>query len=199
MEPGGTEQTEHQPPLGEMLEFSAEELALNRQGHLSPAQQARVKRSRRWGTVLSLVIAVVVVAFLVVLALHEIPQISNEKGSSSEVPLVAGVLALMALVAITGVFRSRRQFNRYASGRVATVEGVVKARVRRMRGNVGGIGAPYGGGVRYELTIGKTRFFVASRAVLDAFEPGRRYRGYYAGKGLISTLLSAEPAPTAAS
>ena len=56
----------------------------------------------------------------------------------------------------------------------------------------------YGGGVRYEVTIGGTRFFVASRAVLDAFDDGETYRGYFVGRGTMATLLSAEPVADAA-
>ncbi len=66
-----------------------------------------------------------------------------------------------------------------------------------MPGNVVDAGAPgvgYGGGIRHELTIGSVLFFVPGQAVLDAFQDGRPYRGYYVGRGVMNTLLSAEPA-----
>ncbi len=53
----------------------------------------------------------------------------------------------------------------------------------------------YGEGIRYELTVGTTTFFVAGQRVLDAFATGGVYRAYYAaggGHAVMNRLLSAE-------
>lgn len=82
-------------------------------------------------------------------------------------------------------------FSRWATAKVREVVGAASTRTRR---------APvapdpaYAGGVRYEVTIGKTTFLVRNQAVLDVFDNGGRYRAYYAPGGgrFANVLLSAE-------
>ena len=198
MEPGGLASTGDPQTLGEVLEFSVDELALNRDGHLSDAQRARVTRQRRVITLKGAVITLAVVAFLVVLGLVEVPHISSEKdpGSSSTALLVIGVLVFMGLVLFVGMFRVRRQMQRYTSGQVSSVEGVVSTRKHWVKGGLSATGVYMPGAYRYELTIGELMFLVDGPDVLDAFEVGHRYRGYYVGKKRLKSVLSAEPEPT---
>lgn len=180
------------------LDFTDEELLANRAGRVSDRQQAKLSRSRRTGRIGLLVMGLVVVAFAVIILTVVVPKISRQNSDDSTpiVPIVVGVLAFMVLVMTLSITRTRRRLNRLGSGNIALVTGIAKTRARRIHGNVVDASAPgsgYGGGMRYELTIGSVRFIVPSQAVLDAFEDGRAYRGYYAGRGLISTLLSAEP------
>jgi uncharacterized integral membrane protein len=190
------------PALGAALGFSAEELELNRSGRLSAAQNARLQSDRRKATVRSVVVGLLFLVIFGVIAAIVIPQISKEKtqGSSSEVPIVIGVLAFMVFVLLLSLIRTRISYARRASGRVDRVEGVAKTRVHRVRGNVGDPSSGwvgYGGGIRYELKIGGHMFFLPSRDVLHAFEAGQSYRGFYVGKRrTTATLLSVEPIPT---
>jgi hypothetical protein len=180
--------------LAAVIGFSDDELVLNRAGKLSPAQNEWVQHDRRVTNVVSFIPLLVIVAFVVVIAVVVLPKISDQKGSgsSSTVPIVIGVLVLFGVVGLLSFFRLRRSMTRRASGRVSRTEGKTKTRAHVMHGNVTSSGA-YGGGVRYELTIGRVRFFVPSQTVLDAFDTARQYRGYYVGKGLYATLLSVEP------
>jgi hypothetical protein len=198
MESGGAASTGAPQPLGQVLEFSADELALNRNGQLSDAQRARVIHQRRVITLKGAAIALVVVVFLVVLGLVEVPHISSEKdpGSSSTALLVVGVLVFMGLVLFVGMFRVRRQMQRYTSGQVSSVEGIVSTRKHLVRGGLSATGAFMPSAYRYELTIGELMFLVEGPDVLDAFEAGHRYRGYYAGTKRAKSVLSAEPVPT---
>jgi len=187
-------QPEDATGLAAAIGFSDDELALNRAGKLSPAQNDRVQHDRRLTNVVSFIPLLIIVAFVVVIAVVVLPKLSNQKGSgsSSTAPLVIGVLVLFGVVGLISFFRLRRSMTRRASGRVSRTEGATKTRRHVIHGNVTSTGA-YGGGVRYELTIGRVRFFVPSQTVLDAFDTARQYRGYYVGKGLYATLLSVEP------
>ena len=184
--------------MGATLDFTDEELRDNRAGRVSARQQARLGRARKTGRIALAVMALLVIAFVVVILTVVLPKISKQQSDKSVpiVPIAIGVLAFMVLVMALSIARSRRRFNRLATGNVQKTTGVAKTRARRIHGNVVDASAPglgYGGGLRYEVTIGSVRFIVPSQAVLDAFEDGRSYYGYYAGRGFISSLLSAEP------
>lgn len=181
--------------LASVLDFADEELTANRAGRLSERQRVKQVRMRSKGRAFLALIALLVVAFVVFIAVV-VPKLSkqNSAGSPPVTPIVAGVIAFVVLVMALSILRTRRRLDRLTSGQVAQTTGAAKTRVRQMRDNVDdAAGFEYGGGVNYELTIGSVRFFVAGKAVLDAFEDGRHYRGYCVGKSIMSTLLSAEP------
>ncbi len=182
--------------LSAVLDFSADELAANRTGQLSERQAARLRTSRSRSRAATGVVAMVALAFIVVIAVVLLPRLSTGRhpSSSSAIPYVIGALFLVGLVVSQAVFRTRRALNQTVTGRISMAEGVARTRVHRMGGNVGdpqsGIpGRP--GGARCELTIGGIRF-VVNPSVLAAFNEGRAYRGYYVGQGLHATLVSAE-------
>jgi hypothetical protein len=181
--------------LSAVLDFSTDELAANRTGQLSERQAAKLRTARSRSRAATGVVAMVALAFIVVVAVVLLPRLSAGKHpSSSEVPYVVGALILVALVMSQAVFRTRRALNQTVAGRISMAEGVARTRVHRMGGNVGdpqsGIpGRP--GGARCELTIGGIRFFV-NPSVLAAFSDGRAYRGYYVGQEFHATLVSAE-------
>jgi hypothetical protein len=57
----------------------------------------------------------------------------------------------------------------------------------------GGIGPEYGGGLRYELTVGPKMFIGHGRATLATFVDGASCRAYYPGGSRVMTaLLSVE-------
>ena len=180
--------------LGPALGFTADDLESNRAGRLSEAQHELVLSHQRRANALTAVSVLIFLVFFGVIAAIVIPQVSNQKGSgsSSEVPLVIGVLVLMVVLLGLSALRTRRNFARRTGGLVSRVEGPAKTRVHHIHGNIAS-GVPYGGGIRYELTIDHVMFIMPSHKVLDLFEAGAPYRGYYVGKarGTI-TLLSAE-------
>jgi hypothetical protein len=126
--------------------------------------------------------------------------VSSQKDASgiSVTPIVVGVLVLVVLIVGASILRSRRRLNRLASGVVHNVTGPARTKARRMHGNVDADIGPdsyLDGGVRYELTIGGTTFFVAGPHVLDAFRGGGTYRAYFAaggGHAVLNRLLSVE-------
>jgi predicted nucleic acid-binding Zn ribbon protein len=189
-----------QSAIATALRFTPDELALNRAGRVSDRQRDVLGRARKRGRAFLLFVLLVMVAFVVVVVVVIVPKVKDAKGDGSTpvVPIVGGAIGFVVVVMFLSLLRSRRSLDRLASGVVLAVTGPAKTRVHRMPGNVGDLqGGTAGtdGGVRYELTIGKTMFFVPGRVVLDAFQDGAAYRGYYAtGRTRGSNaLLSAEP------
>lgn len=194
--------SQDRPSLAEALSFTEEEIAANRSGRLSEAQRERMKSSRSRGRAGTVVMGVVVVAFIAVIAIVLLPKLSIQTGPGSSTSVVAaiGALAFILVVMSISIRRTRRSLDKLVPAQVERIEGVTTTREHQIRGNVGDPSSGmigYGGGVRYEVTIGNVRFFVRSKAVLDAFDDGRNYRGYYVGKWIMATLLSAEPSPEA--
>jgi hypothetical protein len=181
------------------LGFTPDDLQANRAGRVSETQRERLAKTRRRARGATAFMGVLALAFVVVIAIVFIPKISRQDSGSDSlpvVPIIVGVLVLMLLIMGASILRTRRSLDALASGSVLQVSGPAKTKVRRMHGNVGDLQAGTSGtagGVRFELTIGDVRFFVPSRAVLDAFVDGAPYRGYYVGKRIMATLLSAEP------
>ena len=184
------------PDLAAVLGFSPEELMLNRAGRVSERQRALLSRARRSGLIWLLVVAVFMAAFVAVILLVVLPKLNTKdagEGSVQTTPIVIGVLAFVVLIVVLSVARSRRSLSRLASGTVHAASGPASTRVRRMRGNED---SDHGEGLRYELTIGATTFFVAGRSVLAAFVEGAPYRAYYAAGNrnrVLNRILSAEP------
>jgi hypothetical protein len=178
------------------LDFNDVDLAANRSGVLSERQRERMARLRSRGRSGTVVLAGVVLAVILVAGLLIVPRLSNTAGSGSSpaVPIALGLLGLIAVSMAWSIVRMRRALDRF-TGAVLQVTGPARTRVRRIRGNVANpSGAGFGGAPRYELIIGERRFVVASTSVLEAFEDGDTYCGYYVGRGIMTRLLSAEPA-----
>ena len=184
--------------LGGVLGFGPDELAANRAGRLSERQRATLQRARSGGRRYGLFVLALVVVFVVAVVVVLVPKIKQQANGSGDkvpvVPIVVGVLALVVLVMGLSIWRSRRRLDRLASGRVLEVTGPARGRARRMHGNVDS-DFGQGEGLRYELRIGDTTFFVANQRVLDAFAADGVYRAYYAaggGHAVLNRLLSAE-------
>jgi hypothetical protein len=184
--------------LGAIVGFTADDLALNRAGRVSDRQRATLQRARTGGRRYGLLVLALLIVFVVAIVVVLVPKLNKEQHNSGEkVPIVPIVLAVLAFVVVIfglSLARSRRRLDRLASGRVLAVSGPARVRAHRIRGNTEG-DLEYGGGIRYELTVDTTTFFVASQRVLDAFATGGIYRAYYAaggGHAVMNRLLSAE-------
>lgn len=180
------------------LDFDDVDLAANRSGVLSERQRERMARLRSRGRSGTVVLAGVVLAVLLLAGLLVVARLSNTavSGSSPGVPIALGVLGLIALSVAWSIVRTRRALDRF-TGAVLQVTGPARTRTRRIRGSVAnpsGSATGFGGAPRYVLIIGERRFVVASSSVLEAFEDGDPYCGYYVGRGIMTRLLSAEPA-----
>lgn len=187
------------PALGRLLGFDDHELALNRAGQVSPRQAEALRVASRSGSRYLVFVLLFMVAFVAVVLAVVVPKATHKTGSSSAnvTPIIVGVLALCALIVGWSMVRTRNRLRRLASGVVLTVSGPARTKARRMRGNVNlDTGGDYGGGMRYELSIGATTFFVRDPDVLAAFADGGTFRAYYVaggGHAVMNRLLSIEP------
>jgi hypothetical protein len=188
------------PALGQLLGFSDEELVLNRAGRLSPRQAEALRVASRGGNKYLIFVLLFMVAFVVVVLAVVVPKATKHSGASSVnlTPIIVGVLAFFALVVGLSMARTRTRLRRLASGVVLTVSGLARTKARRMGGNVNldAGGGVYGGGMRYELSIGATTFFVRGPEVLAAFDDSGTFQAYYAaggGHAVMNRLLSIEP------
>jgi hypothetical protein len=185
--------------LGRMLGFGEDELVLNRAGRVSPRQAEALRVARRSGSKYLIFVLLFLVAFVVVILAVVVPKATKSSGTSSVnlTPIIAGVLAFCVLIVGLSMMRTRNRLRRLASGAVLTVSGPARTKARRMGGNVNlDTGGGYGGGMRYELSIGATTFFVRGPDVLAAFEHGGTFRAYYVaggGHAIMNRLLSIEP------
>jgi hypothetical protein len=191
------------PAFGQLLGFSDDELVLNRAGRLSPRQAEALRVARRGGNRYLIFVLLFMVAFVVVILAVVVPKATKHSGTSGSsnvnvTPIIIGVLAFVALVVGLSMARTRARLRRLASGVVLAVSGPARTKARRMGGNVNldAGGGGYGGGMRYELSIGATTFFVRGPDVLAAFDDGGTFRAYYAaggGHAVMNRLLSIEP------
>jgi hypothetical protein len=164
--------------------FSAEELALNRSGSVSPRQQALLTKSSKTVKAFSLVMIVVVVVFAGVAG-------GIAASSSSELVLpVVGVVLLVGLVMGTSIRRTMRAGGRVALANVQHAQGPAKHHAVWVGANVdqGDVG-----GRRYEIEVGGQRLFVGSEANMQTFVEGAPYAVHYVREASLHMLLSAEP------
>jgi hypothetical protein len=157
--------------LAQALRFSAEDLALNRQGRISEAQRRRLIGWTAFLIVFGLVLCVAAPAILIVMF------------SSWQATCPVLICVLIGGVVLYGAHLSRRDM---ASGAVAVLRGPVQ-RTKWSDGE---------GGTSYYYAIGTMRFSVR-RAAFDALIPGLPYAVYYSPRS--HKLLSIEPlnpAPT---
>jgi hypothetical protein len=183
------------PNLAGVLGFSPDELMLNRAGRVSERQLALLRRARRVGSLWLVFVGVFVAGFVAVIVLYVLPQLNKKhagEGSVQTTPIVVGVVALVVLIMVLSILRTKRSLTKLGSGTVQVASGPARGRVRRLHSDEN---TDIGGGLRYELTIGGTTFIVSGQSVLAGFVDGASYRAYYAaGHGkAMNRLLSAEP------
>lgn len=175
--------------LQSALSFTDAELADNRAGRLSAAQQARMTRGQKQGRIGMWIMVGVVVVFLVVIGAIFIPQsLGAQSSSSSAVPpwIIALVIVVVALIMFISFARTRRGI-RGLTGTVLSVEGEANPKISSF-GDANQVGVD----TLYRVHIGPVNFPVQGPAQVNAFEKGKRYRAYYV-KSTLPVLLSAEP------
>lgn len=183
--------------LMQALQFTADELILNRGGHLSPAQAQRVGTQLRAGTrsmwmIALFVLVVFVIGFAVVAATN---GLFSTIGENPIILLaIGGTMLVWGVMVAIGIVRSRSQASK-GSWPVYQVSGRVKVNLSseslmdpmaRAAMNFGGDGVADG-----TIQIGKTYLAIWSEAA-RAFTPGNPYVVYYVGSKRGGLPVSAE-------
>ena len=171
------------------LDFTDDDLAANRAGRLSPAQQTRMGKTQGQGQIANIVFGIVFVVVLAVIAFIVLPPLfAPQPANSSAVPPGIIVLVIVVVLGIIGLsfLRTRRKL-RGVTGAVLAVEGEAKGNVKAT-GNVDQADLM----MMYRLKVGSVTFALHSADQVAAFRDGARYRAYYV-KGTLPILISAEP------
>lgn len=166
--------------LRETFHFSGNDLLANRQGQLSPRQQARQQAT---GAGIKLAVAAFMIVLLGTIGL--IVVFSLGSGATQSLAerdslisfAIAGVV--IALIAVVSYFSSRKQIAATASKTIQIAEGELQH--GKMRPDSG----------HFEIKIGGHKIRLLTPTQLDAFQVGTPYRIYYL-KGPVPTILSAE-------
>jgi hypothetical protein len=172
--------------LMDSLKFSREELMLNKNGQLSERQQQLVKRGAGCARGSLLVTGIV---FLVMIGgigyfLYSSGQFESLQTMFEDDPntfyLVAGVLALVAIIVLWSFARSAGVTARMGKGEVSSVSGEVRIQL---------ISTDFGDSVR--LHIGRVQFHLTPE-MSEGFEEGKNYTIYYVHNPPANVILSAE-------
>jgi hypothetical protein len=171
------------------LDFTDDDLVVNRAGRLSPTQQTRMGKTQGQGQIANIVFGIVFVVILVVIAFIVLPPLfAPQPEHSSAVPPGIIILVVVVVVGIIGLsfLRTRRKL-RGVTGAVLAVEGEAKPNIRTT-GNVDEVGVM----TMYRIKVGSVTFAVSRADQVAAFRDGARYRAYYV-QGTLPILISAEP------
>ncbi len=170
--------------LAQGFGFTPEELAVNRQGRLSPAQAERVaafaRLHRRASRVALIVFGLMALGALVFALTASMPGI--DKARPVLLGFAAGLAGLFALV----LAKVHSQGRDLAAGRVSRIEGPVRLREKE-------VGSPERKlGTAYLVTVGGRTFQLESPEQFAALEEGRGYRFFVVRNGRVPIVLSVE-------
>jgi hypothetical protein len=184
------------------INFTPDDLAVNRQGALTQAQQERLKdlmsKGSRTGLIAGLLVILITVGGLgyMILSGTNDPE-SPFNGIAQNAPLVIGVAAVILvfymLMLVIGLNRSK---NMAAGG--AKVRGLTgKIKVESMEiGSLSAAGmvmkAAGGPTVSYKIKVGRDTIYTTDMDIASAFEPGATYRVYVIGNKPGWIIVSAE-------
>jgi hypothetical protein len=189
--------------LIQALNFTIEDLVMNRQGRLSPAQmqaeQARhdllatnlQKAAGRgpWVMIYGVVLVVILAVLFFVTGLYQIVQTSL---GSLTWPVLGGVALVVLLVLLIMPISYQRQARRYqAQAAVPFVLPVVQTVAGALRTHTDRGDAEYHSSDTYYVIVEGTRIRTTKKG-MQAFKKGQTYRLYYVGAGKALRLISAE-------
>ncbi|MEP7289409.1 MAG: hypothetical protein ABI947_26975 [Chloroflexota bacterium] len=157
--------------LREILHFTDADLALNRQGQLTPTQIEFLRKSIRGQELGCFVFSLVFSGFAILIV--------GQATHNLMVGVAGGIIALALAVAMM-FYASRRSAQSFANGTVMTTRGLALRQTVKGRGK----------SIYYYVTIGEKRFLVTPQ-LYRAFQDGSEYIAYYVVL-YDETLVSAE-------
>jgi hypothetical protein len=173
--------------LDQAFNFGDAELTANQNGWLTPRQEnllAKTRRIRGCSTAAAaLVGGVISLIFILVLVLVIIP---NASGLGAPWPILTLPVILFMGVFFGALALGIRRGRDLNSGRISVEEGQPQLTSRKI---VLGSGNRMMG---YYVTIGSTRFQVATSEQFAAFQPDLKYRVYYIKDPPVHIIMSVE-------
>jgi hypothetical protein len=183
------------------LAFTPEDLAANRGGVMTLAQQERFRermsKSRSQAAVVVLLVLLITGGFFAYMIFGNAEEGSGLRQALDQNPTIivlglGGSLLLYLVVIAYAFWRMRRMQS--GNLRVSSIEGKVKLRSSEMAYySVGGaISTAAGAQTRVcEIQIGRTRMYTDEQS-FDALEDGGTYRLYFVGNKRAPVIISAE-------
>lgn len=185
--------------LMQALNFTPQELMMNRSGVMSEAQKARLQAKYGQQRQAAMKIFAIVMVLTVVIFAGIVATNAQLRGSLEDVfatsPAIlavpAVILVLWMLMIIVSLVRSGR--TDYTNRRLMAVEGVPKLKSSDYTYSTAGAVMSAAGQDTYAYTVqmGKLTFYVDGEA-FNGFVQGRPYRLYYLPNGRVPLLVSAE-------
>lgn len=181
----GTTQPHQVPSLMGAFDFTAEDLAANRNGAATERQLERLRVTQGQSQRIMVIVIGVMLAIIIFVVLFT-PYGETLRSVVAQNPTVTavglGISAILYLLMLLGAFRASR---RITSGKVSTTTGQVKL--------VGRPVTALDGLVYQRIKIGGQPLFITAEqaAVLAT---GTNYRVYFCGGGQMARVLSIEQA-----
>lgn len=172
--------------LEDAFSFTAEELALNRDGQLSAPQEDRLQQHRevRGCGRRAAAIGFGLTAFGLIL----VPVIfANEPGMEQARPTIWGVAAFVIFIALLFSFLDIFAGRNLTDGTLSTMEGAVETWSKEIGARSSKIGTAY------YLRVGPKQFQLTTKAQFDALNDYETYRFYYVANGRVPIIMSVEP------
>ncbi len=185
--------------LMQAMGFTEEELAANRQGQLSPRQQANLKETgtkmRASAPRYTVMGGVVIVGLFIFFVVVGLTQFSSVAQALQVVPFLSiPILIILGAVAYQ-VYRYQRVVQQTSSGNapVKRYSGKVKLVIVNYGMTLGGLASSAMGydPRQYKLQIGGTTFYPPG-PVFTAFQNGQKYNVYATRAAYYPQILSAE-------
>lgn len=196
--------TAYEPPVSHdelnallmpVLDFTAEDLASNRQGQLTERQRDRVNSLRKQGsisTLISALVAVLSIAGIGTYALFFAPSGAALRQSILREPVAQAALGVAALLIVGSLIVAVVRNTQLGGRGLKVVEGNVKLIAKSMPITAAAVSGALGYGTRAcSIRVGRTTFRV-QESVLNAFKHGAVYRFYYIKHTPAHIILSVE-------
>jgi hypothetical protein len=188
--------------LMQALNFTADDLAANRKGTLTPAQQEDLKSLVAAGTRIMLVVAAIVILIVVGVCVWVVlgsqgivpaPEMFNGETAPLIITVMGIVLVFYAIMIIVGASRSRAMGS--GKAKVKGLTGKIKIKTNRMHGHSAAsavAGMAGASTVSYIVRVGKEKIYSTDDRVTEAFQEGIVYRVYVVGRKPGYIIVSAE-------
>lgn len=180
-------QTDRNTLLQRLLDFTPQDLAINRTGALTDAQQAQLKSlqgCQQTSILISIVMFIVIIGGIAGYFAFLMPdreQFTQMFDRNPEMGvIVVAVLGVVLLVMVGSYLRTVGRARRLSRGEISTVTGNVKLKEINSRYGTSG-----------QIRVGREKFIVTAD-ILDAFVDDGMYVIYYVKNPPLHHILSAE-------
>ncbi|MEO8392561.1 MAG: hypothetical protein ABI700_06180 [Chloroflexota bacterium] len=188
--------------LMQALNFTADDLAANRKGVLTPPQQEDLKSLVASGTRMMLVIAGIVILIVVGVCVYAVLSSqgilpASEMFTAETTPLILGVMSIVmvfyVIMILSGAARSRAMGS--GKAKVKGLTGKIKIKTQRLASysTASAVAKVAGAGTTsYIVQVGREKIYSTDDRVTEAFQDGITYRVYVVGRKPGYIIMSAE-------